>query len=1433
MKPKQLFNHLKLSWLLCCVLIASIAQAQFQTSYSYPGIDNDHYSIVEDQNNPGNFITAGTQYGTGIETIQVLSVDAVGAVNWEFNYSAGTNSRAFHIEALSGGGYAITGYNQGGLGNEVLLLILNPLGGIVSQNRYSIPGYGHVQGLHVLETQSDMIPGYVIGGFACNSLGDSDPKTGFTMKIDGNTMNTQWVSLFDTPVSGYGVDFDMVSHVLEVPNIGYFTTGSVNGNSYQEVAAIMFDYNGLTMWSHQYEDNGGGGHYCVGASALYDGNKIYQLSNLSVIHHFGVMVFDPSTGVVDLTASWRAFSNFGYYNIQGFKILPSINSSNLVIAGYMRDHYWDVYDEGGNVIGQESGSVPFMMEVDKAGTTIFWDQLYQVPSPGYNVSSDIFSAFSAGQQPRIHHPEMALLKSDNQGYVLNAYRSDQNPSPGFDIELIETDAVGVNNCVSEPAGLIFANTGWFFESTLQFQQILANASNPGLNLIPTNAQVKSCEGCNIDGDFSYVVSQGNCSVQLNANGADSECYDWDFGDGSTGSGPSTTHIYASSGTYTICLTTCCVSPDGTLTTQVTCHTITVQCGCDIIPDFQYTVNGCTVDFQDLSQPNSACYEWDFGDGNVDNTNNPSPSHTYASAGTYTVCLTVCCVNLDGTLNYQTICKTVTVDGCCDVIPAWDEWIQGCTYTWSANNLGTTPLADVCFEWTLPDGSVSNNGTVSYTFDDCGFYDLQLSIWCCNDPSTVVTVIATLWIEDCCCDMTPDFAWTANMCDVQFNDLSTGDPTSCYHWDFGDGSFDNTGNPNPVHTYASSGAYTVCLTICCEKPDGTIEYFTICKDIQVDCAPCVPDATFNINYTTYVDANGNCWLDFNTILNTYDTDPDVPGDCDRWIIYDVIGNVIAILDGTTYGNGWDISYTLPADCYVICREECCVNSDGTVTTTIECIEICGDCPCEVPQFDIDVIDLTMNGDCEMGFCITTLLDPTKYCATWDWGDGIVENHPVDICPIHIYACDGIYNVCVTVYCCDDPSSGITVCRTIDVDCPCNLPANIDFAVATGPTVGDCSANVTLNLPPDVCPDEVCWSWDFGDGSPIIVGNPTYTHTYAASGSYLICLKVWCCDDPSINYTLCYEVEVVCPCDVPQFDFDAIDLTMNGDCEMGFCLTTSLDPTQYCATWDFGDGSIENHPVDICPVHIYTCDGVYEVCVTVYCCDDPTSGITVCKTIDVNCPCNLPDLDFTAVTAVDAAGNCTTTIDVLATITPCPNDYCWSIDLGDGSPLVTGSPLSVTHVYPADGVYTVCIYVFCCDDPSVGYVICKDIVVNCDPCPQPCEVFPTFQSNSTGCTVDFYNFSSAGAFTTIDSYFWDFGDGGTSGATSPSHTFPGTGTYTVCLTVQGHSATSNCSDTFCWDVYVDCEIPCPADINGDGTINIADLIAILLLYGTNCP
>lgn len=121
-------------------------------------------------------------------------------------------------------------------------------------------------------------------------------------------------------------------------------------------------------------------------------------------------------------------------------------------------------------------------------------------------------------------------------------------------------------------------------------------------------------------------------------------YDWDFGDGNTGSGPTPAHTYTTDGVYNVTLT---VTDNGGLTGLDT-TTATIGIG-DLPPvadpngPYSGTV-GSPVQFDGTgsSDPNGessiVAYDWDFGDGGTGT--GVSPMHTYAASGLYNVTLTV-------------------------------------------------------------------------------------------------------------------------------------------------------------------------------------------------------------------------------------------------------------------------------------------------------------------------------------------------------------------------------------------------------------------------------------------------------------------------------------------------------------------------------------------------------------------------------------------------------------------------------------------------------------------------------------------------------------------------------------------------------------------------------------------------------------------------
>jgi gliding motility-associated-like protein len=84
-------------------------------------------------------------------------------------------------------------------------------------------------------------------------------------------------------------------------------------------------------------------------------------------------------------------------------------------------------------------------------------------------------------------------------------------------------------------------------------------------------------------------------------------------------------------------------------------------------------------------------------------------------------------------------------------------------------------------------------------------------------------------------------------------------------------------------------------------------------------------------------------------------------------------------------------------------------------------------------------------------------------------------------------------------------------------------------------------------------------------------------------------------------------------------------------------------------------------------------------------------------------------------------------------------------------------------------------------------------------QPPSVIAAFSHSTPGCAPDTVVFSNLSQGNTSPTYYWTFGDGGTSTASSPSHLYTQPGIYTVQLIVDDSSA-CNLADTITHQVVI---------------------------------
>jgi len=166
------------------------------------------------------------------------------------------------------------------------------------------------------------------------------------------------------------------------------------------------------------------------------------------------------------------------------------------------------------------------------------------------------------------------------------------------------------------------------------------------------------------------------------------------------------------------------------------------------------------------------------------------------------------------------------------------------------------------------------------------------------------------------------------------------------------------------------------------------------------------------------------------------------------------------------------------------------------------------------------------------------------------------------------------------------------------------------------------------------------------------------------------------------------------------------------------------------------------------------------------------------------------------------------------------YDWSF--GDGK---TDTSVKPIHIYPGYGKYIVKLTV----KNSIGCSKTNTTTVNLS----PIKLIAKFSSNDTNCVYSAVSFSDSSISDScgkINNWLWSFGDGDTSSAQNPMHTFTTPGVFAVKLTVL---SSGGCTDSIARNIFVDSNCVWPGDANNNKLVEITDILNIGIAFNDSGP
>jgi gliding motility-associated-like protein len=546
-------------------------------------------------------------------------------------------------------------------------------------------------------------------------------------------------------------------------------------------------------------------------------------------------------------------------------------------------------------------------------------------------------------------------------------------------------------------------------------------------------------------------------------------------------------------------------------------------------------SGCSpvvVSFKDLSTGNPKFWNWDLGNGQLSNQQNPAA--IYVNPGTYSVTLVV--RNADGTdgitkTNLIVVNPSPQADFTVNLNTVCTPAVVNFTDV-SVANAGTITK----WEWDFGDGTTSSAQNPTKKFSSIGYYTITLKVTsstgCVNTNSKGRFIRVVSGVKAAFIDSISPVCRTP--VDVKFINETSGPGDLSYAWNFGNGSQSNA--TDPVQTYGSAGTYNIRLIAnsslgCSDTVEKSVVVNNKLTSFAAPDSACIDQA---VNFT-----NGAT-----TAISSI------------WKFGD---------DSTANGRSAVKKYSVPGE-YVV----------KLVNTYADCVDSAEK---RITVVDLPTVAFTSDKQisCKAPFTVN-FQDNTANAVTWSWdfGDG---NKGSGRTASHTYTAPGQFDVTLTV--------------TSKFGCQ-NTLKQTAFIKIIPPTVAITNAPAGGCIPFTFSPvaavnaiDGVAtYSWNFGNGVVSSGTNPSAI--YSSVGNYDISLTITTVGGCAVSTNIPSGVRTGTPPTLVNFSSDK-----SVTCAFGEVQFTDLSTSVNEWLWDFGDGKTST---DKNPKHVYDSVGDFTVKLT---------------------------------------------------------------------------------------------------------------------------------------------------------------------------------------------------------------------------------------------